>query len=100
MSRAVIGAGGKPSGWDRRIEGRYSPSSQLQCRVGMKVRESCSSMVIAKLNKAQMAQTGKAGAVRLCTYRCRELGPHLLMLGWRTLERHSHAAAIICILKT
>ena len=38
MSRAVIGAGGKPSGWDRRIEGRYSPSSQLHCRVGMKVK--------------------------------------------------------------
>ena len=57
-------------------------------------------MVIAKLNKAQMAQTGKVGAVRLCTYRRRGLGPHLLMLGWRTLERHSHAVTIICTLKT
>lgn len=39
-----------------------------------------------------MAQTGTVGAARLCTYRRRELGPHLLMLGWRTLERHLHAA--------
>jgi hypothetical protein len=42
------------------------------------------------LNRAQMAQTGKAGAVRLCTYRRPELGPHLLM---RTLARHLDAAS-------
>jgi hypothetical protein len=35
-----------------------------------------------------MAQTGKAGALRLCTYRRRELGPHLDGVPWR----HLHAA--------
>lgn len=38
-----------------------------------------------------MAQTGKAGAVRLCTYRCSELGPHLLMrTGLASLECSHH----------
>lgn len=37
------------------------------------------------LNRAQMAQTGKAGAVRLCTYRRQELGPHLDGVPWRHL---------------
>lgn len=78
MSGAVIGAGGQPSGQNSRIEGRNSPSSQLQCLVRSEARENADGVV--ELNKAQKAQRGKAGAARLCTYRRPGLGPHLASL--------------------
>ena len=85
MSRAVIGAGGQPSGWDSSIEGNALTKFAVCVLNCLKARKNC---LIVGLTKAQMAETGKAGAVRLCTYRRRELGPHLDGVPWR----HLHAA--------
>lgn len=84
MSGAVIGAGGQPSGQDSRIKDSNLPSSQLCFLICMKASRNAADVV--ELNKAQMAQRGKAGAVRLCTYRRPGLGPHLLMRTLASLE--------------
>lgn len=45
-------------------------------------------MVVVEKNKAQMAERGKAGAVRLCTVVVEGRGPHLLMRTLASLDCH------------